>query len=548
MRTLRLALLLLALCGVASAQTVTGTIDSLSDEVILDTSGKPGAVLVFTTTDFSGTIVAEASANDGANWTESVFMMANGGTQTSLSFVGTPVTVQRFIATLAGGLVKVKVTAFASGTADIYILASNSPTIVSPNVIISTGGESATPLTEVQLRSAPLEVNCVTCSGGGGSGDGKILDGTAAGQADVVGSDPAGTEQGLVTRNIPSGTQAVSGTVAVSNLPATQPVSGPLTDSELRATPVPVSGTVGVNNFPATQPVSGSVSVNNFPATQPISGTVAVSGTVPVSGPLTDSQLRATPVPVSSGVVSVTDSLESSAFADAVTISAIGSSRVLVYTQNAFGGGGAVATPEASADGGTTWVTVPLLRVGIDDDGLVTSLTSSNWTAGSTYVFNNYGVTHFRIRVSKFGSPNSSVVTMIASGSAAPANVQTVTTQRTNTFSCTMSSTATTLTEITGCGAPGGFPYPVRRYITGIQWSSSIISTTSNFMLLRAGTGSNCGTGTVDVWRSFAAPAFSPVNPPIGSTAIPLPLGNALCFIHAGAGTRFINIQGYVAP
>lgn len=40
--------------------------------------------------------------------------------------------------------------------------------------------------------------------------------------------------------------------VSVTNLPATQPVSG----------------SVSVSNLPATQPVSGSVSVSNFPATQ----------------------------------------------------------------------------------------------------------------------------------------------------------------------------------------------------------------------------------------------------------------------------------------
>lgn len=38
-------------------------------------------------------------------------------------------------------------------------------------------------------------------------------------------SAPAGTEQGEVVRNIPSGTQTVSGSVSVSNFPATQPVS-----------------------------------------------------------------------------------------------------------------------------------------------------------------------------------------------------------------------------------------------------------------------------------------------------------------------------------
>lgn len=56
------------------------------------------------------------------------------------------------------------------------------------------------------------------------------------------------------------------------NVISTLPVSGPLTDTQLRATPVPVSGTF----YPATQPVSGSVSVGNFPSTQPVSGTVSV--------------------------------------------------------------------------------------------------------------------------------------------------------------------------------------------------------------------------------------------------------------------------------
>ena len=50
----------------------------------------------------------------------------------------------------------------------------------------------------------------------GGAGDGKILDGTAAGQADVMSSAPAGTEEGLVTRNVPSGTQTVAGTVTAN--------------------------------------------------------------------------------------------------------------------------------------------------------------------------------------------------------------------------------------------------------------------------------------------------------------------------------------------
>lgn len=54
---------------------------------------------------------------------------------------------------------------------------------------------------------------------------------------------------------------------------ATQPVSGPVTDAQLRASAVSV-------NVEGTVPVTGTF----WQATQPVSGTVGVSGTVPVSG------------------------------------------------------------------------------------------------------------------------------------------------------------------------------------------------------------------------------------------------------------------------
>lgn len=152
-----------------------------------------------------------------------------------------------------------------------------------------------------------------------------------------------GAEQQIVqVSNLPA-TQTVTGTVALdaaalaaiasAATPATQAVSiaasvsvtGPVTDTQLRLSPVPVSGAF----FQATQPVSGSF----FQATQPISGAVSVSNMVaqgltdtqlrltalpvsgaffqatqPVSGPATDVQLRATPLPVSmSNTLALTD-------------------------------------------------------------------------------------------------------------------------------------------------------------------------------------------------------------------------------------------------
>ena len=63
-------------------------------------------------------------------------------------------------------------------------------------------------------------------------------------------------------------------------------VEGPLTDSELRASPVPITGTVtatptgtqdvNIVGTTVTQPVSGTVAVSNFPATQNVAVTSSV--------------------------------------------------------------------------------------------------------------------------------------------------------------------------------------------------------------------------------------------------------------------------------
>lgn len=148
-------------------------------------------------------------------------------------------------------------------------------------------------------------------------------------QMDLMVSAPGGTENGLVTRNIPSGTQPVSGTFWQATQPvsgtfwqATQPVSGtfwqatqPISATQLPTVLAanggikvegvaggvaqPVSGTF----WQATQPVSGTffqatqpVSIASMPstpvtgtfwqATQPVSGTF-FQATQPVSGTVT---------------------------------------------------------------------------------------------------------------------------------------------------------------------------------------------------------------------------------------------------------------------
>ncbi|HNG68658.1 MAG TPA: hypothetical protein PLP63_06925, partial [Saprospiraceae bacterium] len=97
------------------------------------------------------------------------------------------------------------------------------------------------------------------------------------------------------TANTPiSGSVSITGSVSVT---------GPLTDAQLRATAVPVSGTVTI--VPSgTQVVSATdLDIRDLVfATDKVDvsgSSVSITGTVPVSGPLTDTQLRATAVPVS---------------------------------------------------------------------------------------------------------------------------------------------------------------------------------------------------------------------------------------------------------
>jgi hypothetical protein len=119
---------------------------------------------------------------------------------------------------------------------------------------------------------------------------------------------------------------------------------GGLTDTELRASPVPVSltsttvtGSVAVTNAALSvvgggtesaamrvtlaNDSTGVLSVDDNGGSLTVDGTVAISGSVAVTGSLTDAQLRATPVPVS-GTVSTGGLTDAELRAAAVPVSA----------------------------------------------------------------------------------------------------------------------------------------------------------------------------------------------------------------------------------
>jgi hypothetical protein len=115
---------------------------------------------------------------------------------------------------------------------------------------------------------------------------------------------PADTLTKVSTVDTITNPVAVTGTF----YPVTQPVSGPVTDTQLRASAVPVS----LTTLPNPSNLDAAVSTLLKPAdtltkvgsVDTITNPVAVTGTFypatqPVSGPVTDTQLRASAVPVS---------------------------------------------------------------------------------------------------------------------------------------------------------------------------------------------------------------------------------------------------------
>lgn len=108
-------------------------------------------------------------------------------------------------------------------------------------------------------------------------------------------------------------------------------------------------------------------------------------------------------------------------------------------------------------------------------------------------------------------------------------------------------STATTLTAVGGnCQAPGP---QMSIYITDILFSSSASGIAADsFNTLKSGTGGTCGTATAVVWGAFTEAAVQDTVVENFRTPIRVAAANELCWINSTAGSKFLVINGYVAP
>ncbi len=172
-----------------------------------------------------------------------------------------------------------------------------------------TGSVAVTgPLTDTQIRATPLPVSgTVTANAGtnlntsalaldatltGGTQKTLIVNGANTAAVKAASTAAAATDPALVVAISPNNTVPVS--LTSTTITGSVAVTGPLTDTQLRATPVPVSGTVSTGGLTDTQLRATAVPVSLTSTT--------ITGSVAVTGPLTDTQIRATPLPISGTV------------------------------------------------------------------------------------------------------------------------------------------------------------------------------------------------------------------------------------------------------
>lgn len=232
-----------------------------------------------------------------------------------------------------------------------------------------------------------------------------------------------------------SGTLAVSGPVTNSELRASAiSVTGPATDAQLRATPLPVSGTVALDSTSlaalesTTATVSGTVGINNFPSTFP--DTVAATKLQTIINELIGILTVSDTTLITSGSLTTVG--------DTVTLSLTAAYRSISFALSGTFSGANI-TYEMSNDGGTTWYGI-----------LVTSAISGTvFNAGVTGSISS-GTNHHgalppgvnRVRARLTAITTGTVAVGIAVGSLPLISALTVIPSGTQTVSAGLSSSA----------------------------------------------------------------------------------------------------------
>ena len=353
----------------------------------------------------------------------------------------------------------------------------------------------------------------------------RLSDGAAFYDATKTGQLPAALVSGRLDVNIGASS-------------ATVPVSGPLTDTQLRATPVPVSGTVTT-----TPPANASTNVAQIGATTVVTGGVAgtlgvgglaASGATKVGNPQQiGGVFNTTPPTVTNGQM-VEQQMTARGEQHTILRDAAGNLRGANVTA-----GNAVQVDLTSILG-SAFVTA---ATGVQKVGVVGNANAALDAANNAAAPANVLVSGFEAR--------SSGPTQLTNGNVGRAtvdlagNLHTVAPLK---FTCALDNIAATLTQCQAVAA-AGYSY----YITTV-FANSTTATAATFAI-RSGTGSNCATGTAGVLpgastsRTYVLPANTAAPFQYSNVVgIKVTAAHAICAIGAATNTLNITISGYTAP
>jgi hypothetical protein len=376
---------------------------------------------------------------------------------------------------------------------------------------------------------------------------------------------PAGTEQALIVRNIPSGTQPVSIAAAVTVSQSTA--------SSLNATVVGTGTFATQATLQAGSAVIGKVGIDQTtPGTTNLvsaaqNGTWNVGTLTSITNAVTVSQ--GTAANLNATVVGTgTFATQATLQAGSALVGKVGLDQTTPGTTNAVSLAQIGATTTATGNG---VVGAGVQRVAIASDNTAFSVNATLaaettkvigtariiGNAGGAFDTTNNGAAPanviadgFEVATQGTTQPTAGTAGNIRRGVISQDGALYVRQGGPVNFTCSADAIAASLTQLTGCGGAGA---SLKYYITDIV-AQSTTSTAGQF-ILRTGTGTNCGTGTASIFPSaatavrFAAPANTSAATSINFTT---PLQTAanvqICVLGVATNTVSIQVSGYAAP
>lgn len=350
--------------------------------------------------------------------------------------------------------------------------------------------------------------------------------------ARVTNTTPVGSEKGVVVRNVPSGTQTITGSVNQGS-------------ANTAANRWPVSVSDGTNSMPTMDAVARAgfhkiTDGTNTATVKPATANAASSDpalVVAVRFPSYTVGAVTPPFPIQ---------ITGGGSYDPVAVK--GSSVAAGATDNSLVVG---LSPNSPLPAGTNAIGKLGANSGVivGDVNIVSSIPGAGATnlgkaEDAAHTSGDVGVMAMGIR------KDTNALTTSTDGDYTPASfdaygVQFTRVDHPNRVRCTVTtSTATVITAVGGsCAAPGA---GLSLYITDIEFSASASGIAADaFPTLKYGTGGTCGTGTTVFWGALTAAAIRAEKS--FATPVKIPANNEVCWITSTAGSKFIVITGYIA-